>query len=406
MKEDRIMLNIVDVFSGAGGLTEGFRSRDYYNFICHIEMDKDACSSLKLRNIYHYLKEQNNLSLYFEYIQGKISKNDLYSIVPSNITEDILNKEISEETIPSIFEFIDQRLGDKALDGIIGGPPCQAYSTIGRVSNKSKKLTDKRIYLYKHYVDFINKYKPKFFIFENVKGLLSFKDITGELLLPKIIDEFTKCGYRVDYKVINASDYGVVQKRERLILIGYRKDLSLNESFFDYLNEYVETPPTIKELFEDLPSIKAGRESNKYRGNYTSKFIGKYIRNKSDVLTQYIARPHNENDLQIYKLVLKAKKKGRNELINLINFGDLTVQVSTGENYILNVSDEKIICNVDTTDNTLEIISFNNLKSTQIIMYKEKNEENWKVLNISVKLNLNNEYEFKIINFKVNNVYE
>ena len=306
------MLNIVDVFSGAGGLTEGFRNRDYYNFICHIEMDKDACSSLKLRNIYHYLKEQNNLSLYFEYILGKISKNVLYSIVPNDITKDILNKEISEETISSIFEFIDQRLGDKALDGIIGGPPCQAYSTIGRVSNKSKKSTDKRIYLYKHYLDFINKYKPKFFIFENVKGLLSFKDITGELLLPKIIDEFTKCGYRVDYKVINASDYGVVQKRERLILIGYRKDLALNDSFFDYLKEYVESPPTIKELFEDLPSIKSGRESNKYRGNYTSKFIGKYIRNKSDILTQYIARPHNENDLQIYKLVLKAKKKGRN----------------------------------------------------------------------------------------------
>ena len=117
------MLNIVDVFSGAGGLTEGFRNRDYYNFICHIEMDKDACSSLKLRNIYHYLKEQNNLSLYFEYIQGKISKDDLYSIVPSDITKDILNKEISEETISSIFEFIDQRLGDKTLDGIIGGPP-------------------------------------------------------------------------------------------------------------------------------------------------------------------------------------------------------------------------------------------------------------------------------------------
>ena len=289
------MLNIVDVFSGAGGLTEGFRNRDYYNFICHIEMDKDACSSLKLRNIYHYLKEENNLSPYFKYIQGEISKDDLYSIIPSDIIKDILNKEISEETIPSIFEFIDQRLGDKALDGIIGGPPCQAYSTIGRVSNKSKKSTDKRIYLYKHYLDFITKYKPKFFIFENVKGLLSFKDISGELLLPKIIDEFTKCGYRVDYKVINASDYGVAQKRERLILIGYRKDLALNKFFF-----------------EDLPSIKSGRESNKYRGNYTSKFIGKYIRNKSDVLTQYIARPHNENDLQIYKLVLKAKKKGRN----------------------------------------------------------------------------------------------
>lgn len=52
------MLNIVDVFSGAGGLTEGFRYKDYYNFICHIEMDKDACSSLELRNIYYYLKKK------------------------------------------------------------------------------------------------------------------------------------------------------------------------------------------------------------------------------------------------------------------------------------------------------------------------------------------------------------
>ena len=90
----------------------------------------------------------------------------------------------------------------------------------------------------------------------------------------------------------------------------------------------------------------------------------------------------------------------------MINFGDLTVQVSTGENYILNISDEKIICNIDTTDNTLEIISFNNIKNTQVVMYKEKNEENWKILNISVRLNLNNEYDFKIINFKVSNVYE
>ena len=151
------MLNIVDVFSGAGGLTEGFRYKDYYNFICHIEMDKDACSSLELRNIYYYLKKENNLSPYFEYIQGKISRDDLYSIIPRDLTKDILNKEISKDTIPSIFEFIDQKLGNNDLDGIIGGPPCQAYSTIGRANNKSKKSTDKRIYLYKHYLDFLDK---------------------------------------------------------------------------------------------------------------------------------------------------------------------------------------------------------------------------------------------------------
>lgn len=113
------MFNILDVFSGAGGLTEGFRYKDYYNFICHIEMDKDACSSLELRNIYYYLKKQNNLSPYFDYIRGNISKDALYKIAPKEVIKDILNQEISEDTIPSMFEFISERLGDNKLDGII-----------------------------------------------------------------------------------------------------------------------------------------------------------------------------------------------------------------------------------------------------------------------------------------------
>lgn len=320
------MLNIIDLFSGAGGLTEGFRNKDF-KFICHIEMDKDACASLELRNIYYYLKNINNLSPYFEYIQGKISRETLYSIIPSNITQDILDKEISKDTIPSIFNFIDKRLENEDLDGIIGGPPCQAYSTIGRVNNKAKKSTDKRIYLYKYYLDFLNKYKPKFFIFENVKGLLSFKDISGNLLFPKIIHEFDIAGYKVNYKIINASDFGVPQKRERIIIVGYRKDLILKKSFFDYLNEYIEEAPTLKDLFKDLPSIKAGKMSNKYSSNCSSKFVKKYIRNKDSILTQHIARPHNENDLKIYKLVLKAKKKGKN-----LRYVDIPIELQTHSN--------------------------------------------------------------------------
>ena len=321
------MLNIVDVFSGAGGLTEGFRYKDYYNFICHIEMDKDACSSLELRNIYYYLKKENNLSSYYEYIQGKISREDLYSIIPRDLTKNILNKEISNDTMPFIFEFIDQRLDGGELDGIIGGPPCQAYSTIGRASNKFKKSTDKRIYLYKYYLDFLNKYKPRFFIFENVKGLLSFKDLSGELLLPKIICEFDKCGYEVDYQIVDASDYGVAQKRERLILVGHRKDLILGNSFFDCLAKYVETAPTIKELFDDLPIIKSGGSSHKYRCDALSEFVKRYIRKKDDILTQHAARSHNENDLKIYKLVLKAKKKGKN-----LKYIDIPKELQTHSN--------------------------------------------------------------------------
>lgn len=321
------MLNIIDLFSGAGGLTEGFRYKDFFNFVCHIEMDKDACSSLELRNIYYYLKRKNNLTPYYEYIQGNITKNDLYSIIPNDLTKDILNMEISDETLISIFEFIDNRLGTEKLDGIIGGPPCQAYSTIGRASNKAKKSSDKRIYLYKHYLDFLNKYSPKFFVFENVKGLLSFKDLSDELLLPKIILEFDQCGYKVEYKVVDASEYGVAQKRERLILVGHRKDLLFNDSFFKFLHEYVEVPPTIKELFGDLPSIKAGNGSQAYRCDCSNSFVRKYIRNKNDVLTQHVARPNNENDLKIYKLTIKAKNKGKN-----LRYTDIPKELQTHSN--------------------------------------------------------------------------
>lgn len=321
------MLNILDVFSGAGGLTEGFRDKNCYNFICHVEMDKDACATLKLRNIYYYLKKKDNLLPYYEYIQGKISRDELYSIIPSNITKDILNKEISSETISFIFEYIDQRLGNGELDGIIGGPPCQAYSTIGRANNKSKKLTDNRIYLYKYYLDFLNRYKPKFFIFENVKGLLSFKDLHGDLLLPKILREFNMCGYRVEYKIVDASNYGVAQRRERLFIIGYRKDLLPKNDFFNFLDRYNEPAPNIRELFSDLSFIKSGTESNKYNNNNTSSFINKYIRDKYDVLTQHIARPHNENDLEIYKLVLKAKQNGIN-----LKYTDLPKTLQTHSN--------------------------------------------------------------------------
>ncbi|MDQ0513984.1 DNA (cytosine-5)-methyltransferase 1 [Mycoplasmoides fastidiosum] len=307
------MLKIIDLFSGASGLTEGFRSKKDFKFISHIEMDESACSSLKLRNIYYYLKDKNKLSLYSDYLQGKISKSQLYAAVPAKIISDILNAEINKQTMPSIFEFIDQRLKNQNLDGIIGGPPCQAYSTIGRHGNKAKKSTDERIYLYKHYLVFLKRYKPKFFVFENVKGLISFRDVKNDLLFPQILNEFTKAGYQVNYKIINAEDFGVPQKRERLFIIGHRKDLLVNKSFFDYLDKHKETPPLLKELFAELPKIKSGESAKEYENTKTSAVIQKYIRNGTqDVLTQHDARIQNKNDLEIYKLVLKAKQKGTN----------------------------------------------------------------------------------------------
>ena len=318
------------MFAGAGGLTEGFRLGNSFRFVCHIEMDKDACSSLELRNIYYYLKNHDMLKYYFDYINGNIEKVELYSLISEDAVDDILNKEINQENMPLIFKLIDERLNGKQLDGIIGGPPCQAYSTIGRANNKSKKPTDKRIYLYRYYLEFLKKYNPRFFVFENVKGLLSFKDVKGELLFPKILEEFSKYGYYVDFKVINAKDFGVVQNRERLFLIGYRKSEKKKQSFFDYLEKYKEEAPVLKELFMDLPKLKAGEHLEEYRCINNNEYIKKYIRDDNDsILFQHIARPHNENDLKIYKLVLEAKKKGIN-----LKYDDIPKQLQTHSNKV------------------------------------------------------------------------
>ena len=152
------MINIIDLFSGAGGLTEGFRNQQY-KILGHVEKEKAACETLKLREVYYYLKKKNKLGLYNDFLNSKSSIEDLLKHVPQEKLNKILNFEISQENIHSIFSFFDN-LGEN-VDGIIGGPPCQAYSTIGRARNASKKSSDERIYLYKFYIHFLNKYQPK-----------------------------------------------------------------------------------------------------------------------------------------------------------------------------------------------------------------------------------------------------
>lgn len=305
-------MKIIDIFSGGGGLSEGFRI-DQFQFICHIEKEASACSTLKLRNIYYYLKEIDNLELYNKYLRKEINFQELIEVIPSYILEDVLNLEINEETILDVFAFIDKRLNGEHLDGIIGGPPCQAYSTIGRFNNKHKKETDERIYLYEYYVQFLERYKPKFFVFENVKGLLSFKDYKDNPLLPMIIEAFDSAGYEVRYEIINAEDYGVCQRRERVFLVGFRKDIEVKKNFFEILKTYQSKAPTIKELFSDLPNLKAGEFKTEYSKPIDeSKASQEYRDVLTDVLTQHISRSNNENDLKIYKLVSDAKKEGLN----------------------------------------------------------------------------------------------
>lgn len=318
-------INIIDLFSGGGGLTEGFRSPQT-NIIAHVEMDKNACKTLQLRDSYYYLKKHKKIQIYNSYLTNNISFTDLLKNIPSSILNRTINEEISDKTIPIIFKNIDKKIDQKKIQGIIGGPPCQAYSTIGRAQNEKKKNDDVRIYLYKHYIKFLKKYDPDFFILENVKGLQSFRDLDGKKLLPKILKEFETINstspYIVDHKIIDASEYGIPQKRQRLFIFGHKKHFDFN--FFESFQKFKASPPTVNMLFKDLPTMSAGEINNNYSDIAPVEFVKKHIRNTSTPLSQNISRPNNKTDLEIYKIVASAKLDGKN-----IKYSDLPSRLKT-----------------------------------------------------------------------------
>lgn len=165
----------VSLFCGAGGLDMGFH-RAGYKTIWANDFDSNACKT-------HQDWSKANV------VCGDISKVD-YTTIPTS-------------------------------DVILGGFPCQGFSLSG-----PRKIDDSRNILYKHYVKLVREKKPKAFIGENVKGLLT---MDNGKIIDAIINDFSKCGYNVYYKLLNAKNFGVPQDRERVIIIGFRKDLRIRK---------------------------------------------------------------------------------------------------------------------------------------------------------------------------------
>ncbi|EOU1739832.1 DNA cytosine methyltransferase [Clostridium perfringens] len=290
-------MNCIDLFAGAGGLSEGF-IRKGFKFFAHVEMDYAASLTLKTRQAYYFLKRNNRLNIYNNYISGQISREEFYSMIPNRVFKTVINKEINSETIEDIFRIIDENRRGKDVDIIIGGPPCQAYSVIGRSRDPNGMAKDKRNYLYKEYLKFLNKYSPKLFVFENVTGLLSAQN--GKIF-KDMKKEFLKAGYNIDYKILNAKDFGVLENRKRIILMGWRKDIDFSYPEFKVINNNY----TIKDIFNDLQVIRAGEEGNLYIKDINTYLKKSKIRTDNDILTQHISRPNNKRDLEIYRLYVK-----------------------------------------------------------------------------------------------------
>ena len=207
-ESSKVALRYLDLFAGAGGLSEGFL-RAGFEPVAHIEMDVAACYTLKTRAAYHWLRKNDKLDVYKKYLAQEISREEFYQEIPEKILNTVLNNEISEDSLETIFDKVDQLLGGSKLDLIVGGPPCQAYSIAGRSRDEHKMVGDKRNYLYKLYAEFLKKYQPKYFVFENVVGLLSAKDEDGTLHFKNMQKLFEKCAYKTESRVLIMAFYRI-----------------------------------------------------------------------------------------------------------------------------------------------------------------------------------------------------
>lgn len=252
-------LQVIDLFSGAGGLTFGF----YYDVI--------NSRFVKRENVeFVFSNEYSSTAV-------KAFKKNYGDNIPV-IEGDVCN--ITDE-------MIDSYVGKKEIDVIIGGPPCQSFSTVGQ------RNYDARAKLSNQYLRILEKVKPKMFLFENVKGILSMKEIFyktdengetvyeeikkqrsnrefirkkpvvdhyGEKVIKKLADEFDRIGYNVAYQTMLASDFGVPQNRERVFIIGIRKDINIKWKFPEGKGQKL----TIYEAISDLPPVEEGQTATKY----------------------------------------------------------------------------------------------------------------------------------------------
>lgn len=317
-------LNFIDLFAGAGGLSEGFIKAGYTP-IAHVEMDEAACFTLRTRAAYHYLKANGKYDIYKSYLKDEISRKELYDAVPPKIMDSIINFPIGAEHNPKIHKAIEAQLKGREVDLIIGGPPCQAYSLVGRARSEDGMKSDPRNYLYVQYARYLEKYQPKMFVFENVLGL---KSAGTGIYLQNMEKLFDKKGYGMKLYTVEANNFGVLQNRKRVAIVGWKKEL--NASLPDLESIRYNEGHTVKELLRDLPVITAGGGKDKYstyKSESTKYLNDSGIRNGIDILTQHVARQHTEQDKEIYRIAVDMMKHKKR-----LNYNELPAKLKTHNN--------------------------------------------------------------------------
>lgn len=198
---------VIELFAGAGGLALGLKEAGFET-VALVEIDKDSCDTLKINN--H---------------EWKIIQDDIVELAKKDL----------------LTEF---NLKEGELDLLSGGYPCQSFSYAG----ERRGLEDARGTLFYEYALFLKKLKPKMFLAENVKGLVSHD---GGRTLKTMMEVFETEGYVVQYEVLNSWDYSVAQKRQRIFIIGIRKDLA-DKIVFNYPKPH-NYKPVLRDVLIDVP---------------------------------------------------------------------------------------------------------------------------------------------------------
>jgi DNA (cytosine-5)-methyltransferase 1 len=300
---------IIDLFAGPGGLGEGFTSvvdknnNRFFKIALSIEKDEFAHKTLTLRSFLRQFPFKKLPKEYYQFVRGEIKEiEELYKAYPNEskaAKEEAWQLELGK---PETYSFVDERIR-QSLKGeknflLIGGPPCQAYSLVGRArrkEGKGLKKEDERVYLFREYYRILAVHQPAVFIMENVKGLLSSK-VENESIFTELLNDLqnpvesyrklhgknkipeSKFGYKIyslvkkpyeknlfgeglepkDF-IIKAEQYGIPQTRHRVILLGIRNDICAISDMLKPADELIN----IEKVLSGLPPLRSGLSKTK-----------------------------------------------------------------------------------------------------------------------------------------------
>lgn len=279
----------IDLFAGPGGLAEGFSSlrnennERVFDIALSVEKEPSAFATLRLRA---FTRQFDQLpDSYYDYISGRISRDELTARHPVEWGAAVKETAMLELGTDSARQWLDPVLDDirrEADDNtvVIGGPPCQAYSLVGRARNRGiagyDAATDHRHFLYREYIRILEQLRPIAFVMENVKGMLSAK-VSGASMIAQILADLGAAGGEPDsYRliplvddarggmpgnVIRSEDFGIPQCRHRVILVGIRKDIferqGLGTGSLPTLQP-ASTRTTVETVLEGMPRLRSG----------------------------------------------------------------------------------------------------------------------------------------------------